>query len=399
VPNEAWPLIAVVAAVVAIGAAALALWRGRELESLRTARGPGPARTRAADEDPELDRQELLRLADVLGLGLVRVGADGSIVLANEAAHRYLGRKEGSLTGRTTMEAFVDHRIDELIGTALARGSAQRELVFTGEPPLTLIVRARRASRAGGGWVILEDISELRRLQRIRTEFIDNLSHELRTPLTTVRLLTETLALELERTEVPTRIRDSILKIDVETGHLVQMVNELLDLSRIEQGEAALAMQELDLGRVIENAIDRLRTYGERQGVRLRGEMPASREERLIMGDEERLGQLMLNLLHNAVKFSPAGGDVMVRLRSTPAEVLIEVQDSGVGIPRSDLDRIFERFYKADRARVRGAGGTGLGLAIARHVAQRHGGRIWAESEEGKGSLFAVALPRAPGTA
>src|SRR5688572_27892853 len=141
---------------------------------------------------------DLLRAADRLGIGVVRMDATGLIVVGNEAAHRYVGRKEGRLIGLSVMEAFVDHRIEDLTRAARRDGSAQRELVFAGEPPRTVSVRAQRAEAGGGAWLTLEDVSELRRLQRIRAEFIDNLSHELRTPLTTVRLLTETLTLELE---------------------------------------------------------------------------------------------------------------------------------------------------------------------------------------------------------
>lgn len=292
------------------------------------------------------------------------------------------------------MEGFVDHRIEELLRRARSTGAAQLELTSVGEPQRTLVVRAERDSN-GGVWLVLEDVSELRRLQRMRREFIDNLSHELRTPLTTVRLLTETLALELERSELPPRIRESILQIDVETGQLVQMVNELLDLAKIEQGEAHLQLEELDLGGVAERSLAGLQLYAERQAVALHAELPSDSAERTVRADEQRIRQLLTNLVHNAIKFSPAGGQVTLRLRPAPDEVVIEVEDRGVGIPRQELERIFERFYKVDRARSRDGGGTGLGLAIARHVAERHGGRIWAESDEGHGSRFLVALPRA----
>jgi two-component system phosphate regulon sensor histidine kinase PhoR len=255
---------------------------------------------------------------------------------------------------------------------------------------------ATSADRRADTWVVLQDLSELRRLQRIRTEFIDNLAHELRTPLTNVRLLTETLAMEIERSgdETPARVAESVTRIDVETGHLVQMVNELLDLARIEQGGGPQRRDEVDLGRITESVVDRLRLYADRQEVGLRGEMPASAADRMVTGDEERLEQMLVNLVHNAIKFSTPGTDVVVRTRGQPDGVLMEVEDHGPGIPKRELERIFERFYKVDRARTRGRpGGTGLGLSIARHIAEAHGGRIWAESEEGTGARFFVALP------
>ena len=238
----------------------------------------------------------------------------------------------------------------------------------------------------------MEDVSELRRLQRIRTEFIDNLSHELRTPLTTVSLLAETLVREADQAgeALPPRMRDRIAKIEVETDHLVQMVNELLDLSRIESGGPMPLLDSIDLGRLALASVERLRLFAERQGVVLRTDVPE--QVPVVLGAEDRLGQVFINLLHNAVKFSPDGGEVTVRVWSAAEEVSVAVEDHGIGIPKADQARIFERFYKADKARRRGAG-TGLGLAIARHVVEGHGGRIRVESEEGRGSTFSFSIP------
>jgi two-component system phosphate regulon sensor histidine kinase PhoR len=241
--------------------------------------------------------------------------------------------------------------------------------------------------------VVLEDVSELRRLQQIRAEFVDNLSHELRTPLSTISLLAETLARDADSAgaAVPLKMRDRITKIEVETGHLVQMVNELLDLARIESGGPLVLIDDIDLGRVAAESAERLRLFAERQGLRLVVDVPDGLPR--VRGDEARIGQVVVNLLHNAVKFSAdGGGDVTVRARTDDGEVVVSVADQGIGIPKADQGRIFERFYKVDRARVRG-GGTGLGLSIARNVLQQHGGRIWVESEEGVGSTFSFALP------
>jgi two-component system phosphate regulon sensor histidine kinase PhoR len=170
------------------------------------------------------------------------------------------------------------------------------------------------------------------------------------------------------------------------------MVNELLDLSRIESGGAVVHLDDVDLGALAASSAERLRLFAERQGVELVSEIPDGLPP--IRGDEARLGQVFLNLVHNAVKFSPNGGRVTISVADAGDELVASVRDEGVGIPRLAIPRIFERFYKVDRARVRG-GGTGLGLAIARHVVDQHGGRIWVESEEGRGSTFAFALPLA----
>jgi two-component system phosphate regulon sensor histidine kinase PhoR len=226
-------------------------------------------------------------------------------------------------------------------------------------------------------------------------------------------------------------MRDRIAKIEVETGHLVQMVNELLDLARIEGGGPLVLLDDVDLGRIAADASERLRLFAERQGLRLIVDVP----DRLppVRGDEARLGQVVVNLVHNALKFGrpedrltspddapsagpgvagpgvsgpgvageteapgdqtePGAAEVLVTVRTADGEVVLTVQDHGVGIPAADRARIFERFYKVDQVRVRG-GGTGLGLAIARHVIEQHGGRITVESEEGRGSTFIVTLP------
>ena len=288
---------------------------------------------------------------------------------------------------------FIDTEVEATARTALETGSATTEHALAGADGPRLLVRARRTP-SGGLWLILEDVSELRRLQQIRAEFIDNLSHELRTPLTTVSLLAETLTREAEAAgdAVPPRMRDRIDKIEVETGHLVQMVSELLDLSRIESGGGLGAIDVLDMGRIATESTERLRLFADRQGVTLTVDvaepLPA------VRGDAARLGQVVVNLLHNAVKFSPDGGPVLVTVRPEGETVVTSIADHGVGIPRAAQARIFERFYKVDRARVRGeAGGTGLGLAIARHIIEQHGGTIWVKSTEGRGSTFSFSLP------
>lgn len=336
-----------------------------------------------------VDREDLF---DLISAGIVRVDDDLVVESANIAAHAFAGRSPGSMVGLSVIEAFVDRRIEAFVRMARDTGSAAGELVLAPPDGPALVVRARR-SRARGIWLIMEDVTELRRLQRIRTEFVDNLSHELRTPLTTVSLLAETLSRDAEAAEdaIPARMRDRIARIEVETGHLVQMVNELLDLARIERGRSPVRLDDVDMARLAQATTERLRLFAERQGVQLVVDVEDGLP--LARGDEERLGQVLINLVHNAVKFSPDGGLVSVRVRRSGDGLDISVEDHGIGIRAADQARIFERFYKVDRARVRGGGGTGLGLAIARHVVESHGGRIRVESEEGRGSTFSFTLP------
>jgi two-component system phosphate regulon sensor histidine kinase PhoR len=393
------PVIAsLVLAVIAIVAGWFAIRRARELRRATALIGRIRAEDTRAAETRDAERADDRTLHDLLSSGVLLVDDGMRITDANVPAHVLLSRGPGALVGRTLMEAFLDQRVEALARAAGTDGTtttAEAKLADVDGP--TLAVRAQRLPD-GRVWLVLDDVSELRRLQRIRTEFIDNLSHELRTPLTTVSLLAETLSRDAETAgdAVPVRMRERIAKVEVETGHLVQMVNELLDLSRIEGGGTLDLVDGIDMGALAAESAERLRLFADRQGVTLRVEPGSGLPT--IRGDRARLGQVVVNLVHNAVKFSPDGGDVIVRTSAGRGEVVTSVQDHGVGIPRAAQARVFERFYKVDRARQRGeaGGGTGLGLAIARHVIQQHQGRIWVDSVEGAGSTFSFAIPVAP---
>jgi two-component system, OmpR family, phosphate regulon sensor histidine kinase PhoR len=433
--------VAVQAIALAIALAA-ALSRGRTLEeideSLREAEGAVPGvsgagrgdrgssdelvdrlrRLRLRAESAEFGLEQRLRdlayLADLVGVGIVRLSDDLRVEIANTAAHVFLRREPGSMLGRTAIEALGDHRVEAIAQGAREAGWASAEVTLAEGDPVgsgsTLVVRARR-SPILGVWLVLEDVAELRRLQRIRAEFIDNLSHELRTPITTVGLLVESLTRDAELAAesgapVPAKMRERIGKLEVETGNIAQMIAELLDLARIESGGRQLHLDDVDLGRIATESADRLRTFADRQGVSLRVLL----EEDLppVRGEAARLGQVFANLIHNAVKFSPSGTEVRVGVRRETAGRLTPttaqqrpaarpmlvgwVSDDGPGVAAADQPRIFERFYKADRTRTAG-GGTGLGLAIARHIVEGHGGVIRVESEEGRGATFAFTIP------
>ncbi len=256
--------------------------------------------------------------------------------------------------------------------------------------------------------VILQDLTQVRRLETARRDFVSNISHELRTPLASLRALTDTLrdgALD----DPPAAVR-FLNRMDVEVDALNQMVQELLELSRIESGRVPFRMQPTDIGSVVKIAVDRLTAQAERMQVALRLDLAQNLPP--VQADGDRLSQVVTNLVHNAIKFTPVGGRVQVRVAvADPARlvkgmggqaqwkewerwqggVMVEVSDTGVGIPSEDLTRIFERFYKTDRARS--SGGTGLGLAIAKHVVQAHSGAIWATSTLGEGSTFRFIVP------
>lgn len=334
-------------------------------------------------------------VVDLVGVAVLHVDQDHVVDEANLAARMLLRPSRGDVLGRTVMEVFLDRHVDDLIEAATATTTATIETSLRSADVRDLVIRARRAPD-GGTWLAVEDVSELRRLQLIRAEFIGNLSHELRTPVTNVGLLAETLARDVDAAgdAVPAKVRERVARIEIEAGHLGQMIAEMLDLSRIESGGPMVLIDELDPAALAASVAERLHVYAERQAIALAVEVDG--DVPTVRGDEDRLAQALVNLVHNAIKFSPDGAPVVIRVARRGPDVAIAVTDEGPGIPADARTRIFERFYKVDRSRARG-GGTGLGLAIARHIVEGHGGRIELESREGRGSTFTVVLPVAVG--
>lgn len=204
------------------------------------------SRALAAEAKAELTAGDLASLVCLAGSGILRTNDQRVVVSANTAAHRLLGRPDGRLIGRSVMEVFADHNVEDLVIAAEGASPAERELTLREGARPTVVVRVARAP-GGGSWIVLEDVSELRRLQRYRAEFLDNLSHELRTPLTNIRLLADTLERELADLDVEPKVRERVARIDVESGHLAQMVEEVLDLARMEDGTGHLVLAEVDV--------------------------------------------------------------------------------------------------------------------------------------------------------
>jgi two-component system phosphate regulon sensor histidine kinase PhoR len=242
--------------------------------------------------------------------------------------------------------------------------------------------------RPVGAVAVLRDVTELRRLERARRELTANVSHELRTPLTSIKGFAETLlagAMRDERT-----CRHFLEIIDQEANRLVKLVDDLLDLSRLESKRLGLELGQVRVGDVVAEAVTKMRQLAGGRALELR---PAPGDV-TVLADRDRLAQVMTNLLDNAIKFTPDGGRIAVGWRTLNGEVEVTVADNGPGISPADLPHIFERFYKADRARAATAGGTGLGLAITKHIVEAHGGRIRVASAPGEGTTFAFTLPR-----
>ncbi len=341
-----------------------------------------------------LERERDLVMSRV-GDGVFITDADRIVLHVNQVQAERLGLREEQVIGRSLIEVLHDHEVDDVARRCLTSHREERALVETGGAKRLVQASATPLAEGQGCVVVLHDRTELRRLEKVRRDFVANISHELRTPLATLKLLSETLSLsEHEDTAL---VRDYLGRIEVEVDRLTQMVDELGELSLIETGQLVLERAPVKVAGLVRRAVERLQAQAERADLKVVVEVPAGIKE--PCGDERRLEQVLVNLLHNAIKFTPPGGSISVVARDVDGEVQLAVSDTGVGVAREDLERIFERFYKADRSRS--GSGTGLGLAIARHIVDLHGGRIWAESEAGRGSTFCFTIPHAgpvPGT-
>jgi len=255
--------------------------------------------------------------------------------------------------------------------------------VFVRILPLTTAPHAAEAAYL----VVFTDISELRRLEQIRSDFVANVSHELRTPLAAIRANAEAL-LENPTDDLATQRR--FLNIIVQqTERLTRMTDDLLVLAKAE-ARPIPQTQQIQLSSVVRSLVDQLRTQAEDAQVTVVVDVP---EDFIVYAQRDQLEQILWNLIDNAVKYNRRGGQVRIRARKTPEGSEIVVEDTGIGIPHEHLERIFERFYRVDKARSRATGGTGLGLSIVKHLVESHGGRVWVESEWGVGSRFGILLP------
>ena len=334
------------------------------------------------------DHSRMLAALDSSADAVIALDDRDVIAFANPAAEHLLHRPLPGLVGNPFVWAIADAEVVEALRSSREKRESQRLLVErpTGrhlEVVLTPIVD-------GGDWaslVVFHDVTNVRRVEQVRRDFVANVSHELRTPLAALKSVIETL--QAGAIEDPVATEEFLARGDEEIDRLVLMVEELLELSRIESGEMPLALQEVPAGDILAAAVDRMKPKAERHGLSLALDAPASLPN--INADRNLLERAIVNLIDNAVKFTPTGGDIHVSARARDGLLTVDVRDTGEGIDPDDLPRVFERFYKADRAR-RG-GGTGLGLAIVKHSIEAHGGSVSAKSEPGRGSRFSFSIP------
>jgi two-component system, OmpR family, sensor histidine kinase SenX3 len=337
----------------------------------------------AADAARELlaERESLAEAVAAFEDGVVIVDAQGREVLRNKAGERFRHARHA--------DALVEEALQELLTPALRGQAGEKELQLFGPPREVLRVRAtplRRGTSVIGAVAFVRDVSELRRVESVRRDFVANVSHELKTPIGALALLAETMAAG-DDSPVNTQLAD---RVQHEASRLAHIVDDLLDLSLIEAQEAP-TREPVPVHVVLHEAAERVRGAADAAGIPL--SVPPVATDLAVSGDRSQLVSAVTNLLDNAVKYSERGEPVEVDAGAANGIICISVRDHGIGIPSRDLERIFERFYRVDRARSRATGGTGLGLSIVRHVAQAHGGDVTVESIEGEGSTFRLRLP------
>ncbi len=343
------------------------------------------AESAAADlHDAESSRERLASSLDHLAEGVVVCDQRGNVVVRNRAAADFVGGHHG--------EALASEAVARLLAAAGTGDGGTETLELFGPPRRTLAITTAPIQghrETLGAIAVIEDASERRRLDAVRRDFVANISHELKTPIGALGVLAETLQAE-DDPSVVHRLAD---RMQTEAIRVGRIIDDLLDLSRIEAQEHP-ERDPVAIQSVVGQAVERVRAFADHRRISVSSSEVSGRLH--VVGDRRQLVSAVHNLLENAVKYSDDGASVHVAVRHTGAWVEVDVTDHGVGIPSRDLERIFERFYRVDRARGRDTGGTGLGLAIVRHVAGNHKGDVVVTSREGEGSTFTLRLPAGP---
>jgi two-component system phosphate regulon sensor histidine kinase PhoR len=339
------------------------------------------------------ERGRLAAVLENMADGVLITDDRGLVRLINPAAARILGVDEEKSIGFSFAEVARHHQLIELWQQGCTQEIEQvtavelnRQNIF-----IQMIVTPLETAENRSCMVILQDLTRIHRLETVRRDFISNISHELRTPIASLKALVETLRVAV--LDDPPASQRFLDRAEEEVDALSQLVAELLELARIESGKVPLRLAATAVEEMILSPVERHEPQAERN--RLKMNVDIAPDLPFVLADAGRIQQVVGNLVHNAIKFTPGGGsiEIQARLDKSRSAVVISVTDTGVGIPTADLPRIFERFYKADRARS--GGGTGLGLAISRHLVKAHGGQLEVRSREGKGSTFFFSLPTA----
>ena len=368
--------------------------RGDELDNLARALNATAARLA---ETIRVLSDERNREATILGSmieGVAVISARERVLYSNRAFSQILDLEGQAVEGRPLIEVVRHSVLLAVIKQALqVEKQESSEIVVGTIRPRSFAVTATpvRAGGASGAVLVLHEISEQRRLERVRQDFVANVSHEFRTPLTAIQGFAETLL--AGALEDPTNRRRFVEIIRDHATRLARLTEDLLELSRIEAGQLKLEFRPVSVNQLVTACLETSSVKAGPKQLELKTELPEGLPP--VRGDANRLQQVLQNLLDNAVQYTPPGGKIAVGAAHSGDQVVITVADTGIGIPQAEQSRIFERFYRVDAARSREVGGTGLGLSIARHIVEVHGGRLWVDSTVGEGSQFHFSIPTA----
>jgi len=335
------------------------------------------------------DRAKLMIILDNMADGVILTDIEGNIVLTNKAVQKLFRIRDENAKTKPLIEVIREHELNDILKSCLETGQEQIVQFDSGisNKFLRAIAILVDQERQGGALVLVQDLTELKNLQTMRREMVGNISHEFRTPLAGIKAMVETL--QDGATDDREAAKDFLSRIEAEVDRMTQLVAELAELSRIETGKAELKLEPMNLNSLVEEVTAQLKPQAERQNLTL--EMALADDLPTTSADKARIRQVLVNLFHNAIKFNRPGGSIKTITRYSEGSVVVEVTDTGIGIAKDDLPQIFERFFKADKSRA--GQGTGMGLAIAKHIVEAHGGKIWVQSEEEKGSTFSFSIP------
>lgn len=387
----------------AVRGAAQGRWPQRvELEQWEETATLGPALIQLAERwqstiaEISADRSRLQAVLASMVEGVLVLDREGNILLINDALQRMLPGADASAVGRPFIEVIRHHPLNEFVGAVLEGEEKRREVTLLAPEERTFMMQASIAKPDGERGVaavlVFHDITELKRLERVRKDFVANASHELKTPLTSIAGYVEALVDGAK--DDPATCAQFLGIIQKHTQILKTILSDLLQLSTIESGVYRWKRQEVAVADLMERAARVLRPLAEQKRQHLTVhpiEPPLT-----IYGDLSRLTEALTNLLDNAVKYTPEGGSITIQSAPDVDGVRIDVADTGIGIPPMEQSRVFERFYRVDRARTREQAGTGLGLSIVKHIVEAHGGQVTVESTAGHGSTFSIVLPVQP---
>lgn len=346
-----------------------------------------------ARSSTESERRKLSSVLSHMTDGVIATDRKGDIILLNDPAEKMLNVSRETALDQSVLEVLgiqeeftLDHLYEEPDSVLLDFSTRNEPYILRA----SFSVIQKETGKANGLIAVLYDVTEQERIEQERREFVANVSHELRTPLTTMRSYLE--ALTDGAWQDPNIAPQFLTVTQEETERMIRLVNALLQLSKLDSTEHRLMKEWVDFTDFFNNVIDRFEMSKE-QNVSFKRSF--SKKSRFIDMDTDKITQVLYNIISNALKYSPEGGTVTYRLRDRGELLEISVSDQGMGIPKENVDKIFERFYRVDKARSRQMGGTGLGLAIAKEMIEAHGGSVWAKSEEGKGTTIYFTLPMA----